>query len=281
MTSNQIIILSLLLLILLVILYDIFNKNTESFDNVKTSNNICCLYAYYEKDNDYKNNFEYFLQNGILNDVDYYIIINGKSSVILPEQENIIIFYRENKGYDFGAYSYTIPYVSKNYDYYFFMNTSVCGPYLKNSSKNWTEYFIELFNNDDVKVVGTTINIHNPNGNNVKPLSHIQSMFFCINAEYYNYLLINNFFNEDEINNMDFQTIIDTKEIGLSQIALNNNWNINCILPGYKDLDYRIITTNINESSNSHDGDPYYNYSYFEKTIDKYDVIFFKTNRKL
>ena len=75
----------------------------------------------------------------------------------------------------------------------------------------------------------------------------------------------------------DIKELIANKEIGLSQIALNKGWNINCILPKYRDLDYRTLDKDINKASR--DGDPYLENSYFGKTIDKYDVIFFKINR--
>ena len=107
--------------------------------------------------------------------------------------------------------------------------------------------------------------------------SHIQSMFFCIDKEYFNYLKNIHFFNEEELNNKDFNYIISHKEIGLSQIALNNNWNINCLLDKYKNLDYRRLNYDINPFSKN--GDPYYNNSYFGKNIKKEDVVFYKMNR--
>jgi len=287
---NQIcIILIMLIITLSIVLFYKINKRIsikkESFINhIK----ICCLYSYYEKNELYKSNFLYFLDNGILDDVDYYIIINGICTIDIPIKNNIIIFQRENKGYDFGAYSYALKYI-KEYDYYFFINTSVKGPYLKNNQKKWTEYFLELFN-DDVKVVGTSINIFDLNkfGNynlskiyhKNKPFTHIQSMFFCIDKEYLNYLNKINFFNEYELNNIqNINYIIVYKELGLSQYALNNNWNINSILDKYKNFDYRTIDNDFNNTSNY--GDPYYKNAYFGETIDKYDVIFFKNNRSL
>ena len=71
--------------------------------------------------------------------------------------------------------------------------------------------------------------------------------------------------------------VVAYKEFGLSQIALNNGWNINSILPKYKDKDYRTITSDFNFSSRN--GDPYFKNSYFGEDIDKNDVIFFKSNR--
>lgn len=259
----------LLLLFIIITIYIQYNKK-EGFD---TNNRLCCFYTYYEKDVSYKNNFEYFLKNAILDKVDYYIIINGKSSVTINSKPNIKVLHRENKGYDFGGYSYALKQLNRNYEYYFFMNTSVCGPY---GVKDWTEPFIKLFNTDDVKVVGTTINIYKVN-NTLKP--HVQSMFFCIPHDYLQYLNTKDFFNEDTINKYTMIEVINNKEVMLSSNALKNNWNINCILDKYKGLDYRMIEADINPTSR--DGDPYYKNGYFGKSIEKEEVIFFKNNRGL
>ena len=285
---NILIIASVVVTILYLILF--FNNNWK-YDTFTNENRMCCFYAYYEKNELYKNNFIYFLENGILDNVDYYIIINGESSVQIPQKSNIILYKRANKGYDFGAYSYAISKMKKEYDYYFFINTSVSGPHLKDNSKSWPTYFIELFKGN-VKLVGTTINIYSKNdfiGRDLKimynreaPFSHVQSMFFCINKEYFIHLNKINFFNEDEINKItDILELIARKEFGLSQEALKNGWNINCILPGYKDLNYLKVNKNINPTSEIAGGDPNYKNAYFGKTIDKYDVIFFKNNRNM
>ena len=55
-----------------------------------------------------------------------------------------------------------------------------------------------------------------------------------INLDYFNYLKINNFFTIDKTQHCnDIYNVIVYKEIGISQIAITNNWNINCILPLY------------------------------------------------
>jgi len=269
---------------------DLDNSDLNNSELNNNHNKICCLYVYYEKNNNYKFNFIYFLNNAILDNIDYYIIINGKNIEIplyILEKNNIKIFYRQNNGYDFGAYSHAIKKIDKEYDYYFFINTSVLGPFIPNKNKKWTDYFLELFNNNNVKVVGTSINmyrkynIQNYNLINMygkkKVFSHIQTMFFCIDNEYFNYLQNIHFFQEEELNNKDFNYVIAYKELGLSQIALNNNWNINCLLPKYKNIDYRRI--NYDKNITSRNGDPYYDKSYFGKNIRKEDVIFYKNNR--
>lgn len=251
-----------------------------------------CLYAYYEKDDLYKNNFKFFLENWIIPNVDYYIIINRNCSINIHETNNIIVYKRENKGYDFGAYSFAInniDKINKDYDYYFFMNTSVKGPYLNGNNKDWTKVFLNLFNKD-VSIVGTSINIYENNNfykfnlkdiyNKDGPFSHVQSMFFCINKDYLDYLKSINFFNEEEINNIsNIDELISYKEFGLSQNAIKKGNNINCILSKYKDLDYRLIKKDINETS--YGGDSYYKDSYFGGNIDPYEVIFYKNNRDI
>lgn len=284
----------IILVIILFLIINVFNyteynkQKIELFNNSNNNSNITCIYAYYEKNDIYKNNFKYFLDNGILDNVDYYIVINGDCSIDIPIRKNIIIYKRENKGYDFGAYSHALSKITKNYEYYFFINTSVEGPYLRNNTKQWIDYFIELFINNDTKVVGTSINIYENSNfdkynlseiyNKNKPFTHIQSMMFCIKYDYLNYLKSIDFFNEDKLNNTDnIAYIIAHKEIGLSQYAIINGWNINCILDKYKNLDYRKITNDINQHSKN--GDPYFINAYFGETINKYDVIFYKSYR--
>ena len=105
-------------------------------------------------------------------------------------------------------------------------------------------------------------------------------MFFGLDNESLKYLISINFFNEDECNNIkNINEIIAKKEFGLSQAILNNGWNINSILPKYRNLDYRILDSDINRTSKY--GDVYYKNAYFGKSVDKYDVIFYKNNRNI
>jgi hypothetical protein len=259
-------------------------------EHFASTNKICCIYAYYEKDDLYKTNLKFFLDNGILEHVDYYIIVNGECTVPIPKKDNIKVWHRGNTGFDFGAYSFALNKMTDEfYSYYFFMNTSVCGPYLKDSSKPWTDHFLELFNKD-TKLVGTSINIYPKtfiHGVSLSltdiyqkpgPYTHVQSMFFCLDYEALQFLNKLDFFNESELNKMtNIQQVIAYKELGLSQLLIKNNWNINCILPKYKNHDYRTLDHDINTTS--HFGDPYSKDKYFGGTIDKYEAIFYKTNR--
>jgi hypothetical protein len=270
---------TLLLFLSMILLIIYFIK--ENFEEI--NNKYVCIYAYYEKNNDYKENLQYFLNKGIYDNIDYFIIVNGICTLNIPKKTNIKVFYRENKGYDFGAWNYCVNNIlNRKYDYYIFLNSSVRGPYLKNKNINWLEKYLKLFNHEDVKLVGSSINIFsNDTFENIdlfeiykkkSPYTHIQSMFFILNNESYEYLKKNNFF---KIDYDDFKNTIAYKEIGMSQMILRNNWNINCILSKYRDYDYRIVKYNFNPSG----FDPYWKNSYFGKSIDPYEVIFYKNNR--
>jgi hypothetical protein len=280
----------ILILIIFFLIIILNNSNLiENFDTLNKINNstnrYVCLYAYYEKNDEYRNNLIFFLENGgIRKDVDYYIIINGKSTVDIPTYSNVNIIHRENKGFDFGAWQSVIKNnIKRPYDYYIFINSSVEGPYSVGSS--WLEHFLVLFKKDNnVKLVGTSINILESTWGDMKsihgtkpPYSHVQSMFFILNNEGFNYLYSIGFFDDEHILNEknDMSYMIINKEIMMSQLILKKNWNINSILSKYRDIDYRSLTHNINTSGE----DPYYKGAYFGNTITPDEVIFYKGYR--
>lgn len=237
-----------------------------------------CLYAYYEKNSEYKKNLSFFLQNGINNASDFVIIISGNCSVRIPKQNNIRVVVRANSGYDFGAWSEGLDLLNQNYDYYIFINTSVRGPYT--THQPWQDGFIDMLN-DDVKLVGTTINIQTAQLPLLKeqglfpPYPHVQSQVFAMDYECLMFLRDKVF---DKAPN-NFEEAIQLGELAMSNYVLKNNWNINCLLPIYHNQNYRKIDKDINMTS--HYGDPSYKNKYFGNTYTPYQVMFIKTNRDL
>jgi len=218
---NYILIIIIIIIIILILLKK--KKIIEKLTN--TEYKYVCLYAYYEKNEKYKNNFKYFINNGILDNVLYYIIINGfKCSVVIPKKQNIIVVYKDNVGYDFGAWAYCLEkYVKQKYDYYIFINTSVIGPII-NKNMNWLNEFLLLFNSKDVKLVGTSINMldnyplkqyyfNNFYKTENKLLTHVQSMFFILDYEGFKHLQNHNFFNYDKISKYSFIDLIFNYEV--------------------------------------------------------------------
>ena len=240
-----------------------------------------CIYAYYEKDAVYKENLRFFLEKGLdVPNMDYYLVINGKCTLSIPP--NVTVLNRENNGYDFGAWCHAIArYPMEKYDYVFFVNTSVRGPYSRD--KNWTKAFIKRFKGD-TKLVGTSINIGHPVVAQGTPLEgtapvypHVQSMFFCLNREGLAFLREQGFFDAASLEGKGFREVITEKEIGMSLMILNHGWNIDSVLSKYQGLDYRRVKSDINHTSVS--GDPYFNGAYFGGTISPEEAVFFKIAR--
>jgi hypothetical protein len=260
------------------------------------SNKIIVIYSYYEKNDEYIKNFQFFLNNALYDDIDYLFCINGrKCSIDIPKNNNIILLDRDNNDFDFGAYADALKTININtYDYFFFINTSVRGPFLPPNERHsirWTEPFLQLLTGD-VKLVGTSINILNAIDPEIQksmslelllekgytpPFIHVQSQLFLLNKESLNFLISKQFFNQT--NETNFNAFVALREVLMSQLILKNGWNINCILPKYQGLDYRKIKNDIN--SNSVNSDPYYPNAYFGQSIRPYDVIFIKTNRNV
>ena len=298
MKNNKIIFVIFFSCIILFCLFQVSNKKiiekmegAKINNKMKGDNKMVYIYAYYEKNDLYKKNFIHFLKNGgILDDIDYYIVINGKYTVDIPDLPNIQVINRENKGFDFGAYSHLINNLEnmKDYDYYIFSNATIIGPYVKQSDKVWIDEFIDLFNSSTttkVGIVGTSVcfisreqlptNIFNDDESD---RYFVQSQFFMLTSDYFHFLKKINFFNEQLMNETIFQNVL-YEEIKMSTHALTNGWNINCYLNKYKDLDFVNLRQDINPTSFG--GDSYYKNRYFGNTIDKYDVIFLKNKRFL
>ena len=254
-------------------------------------NKTLVIYSYFEKNDEYIKNFKFFLDNGIYDEIDYIFCINGhQCSIDIPKKSNIKIITRDNIDFDFGAYQDALKTINiDTYLYFFFINTSVRGPFLPLDKRStlWTKYFIDLLSND-VKLVGTTINMFDPkieklddpiylliNKGFKPPFTHVQSQFFLLDIEGLKYLISQDFFNQPS--EPDFWKFILLREVLMSQLILKNGWNINCILPKYQGLNYRTLKYNINPTTG--EGDPYYPNAYFGNTIKPYDVIFIKTNR--
>ena len=269
-----------------------FVPERTSNDTFVSDSEDVFIYNYYEKDHMYKENYKYFLQHVVSNpdnrDIDFFIVINGTSTVSAPSLPNVSVIHRQNKGYDFGAYSHCVTHhIKRKYKYYIFMNTSMRGPFPTHI--NWRKEFKSLFHTN-VKLVGVSINMLEREQlrewgeqaymhfQHKKMTTHVQSMFFMLDHEAFDYLQKHKkfFADEEELNMcLDMFEIIVKKEIGLSQYILENGWNINAILPKYRNKNYLTLDHNINPSC----FDPYFSNCYWGKDIQPEEAIFHKISR--
>jgi hypothetical protein len=149
---------------------------------------------------------------------------------------------------------------------------------------SWTIPFINLLK-DDVKLVGTTINLTDGININNKDFlfdkqnyyAHVQSQMFATDLECLKFLISKGIF--DLLIEKHFLKFIILKEVGMSYHVLKNNWNISCLLPEYQNIDYRTLNVDFNPTSIN--GEMNYKNAYFNRTLHPYEAIFIKTNRNL
>lgn len=277
----------ILLIILSVILIILFflKTNIEKWESFSRFKNIV-FYCYYEKNQEYKDNLKFFLHKGIDPENYYVFIINGDITVDIPLSKNIRVITRPNIGYDFGAYSDALKIINTDeYDYIFFINTSVRGPFLPTYFKDkWTKPFIDMIN-DKTKLVGTTICISNDHQHmNMwkPPYPHVQSMMFAMDQECLQFFKYKGLFNQQY--EEDIVKLIARFELTMSMLVLSNGWNIGCLVKEYKDIDYNNINDfpgRKDQLNIEHNGDINYPMGCFGRTPHPFEIIFIKTNRDM
>ena len=255
------------------------------------SNNVLVLYHYFEKDQSYIDNFAHFLRFGYDSSLNYLIIVAGEYSIELPALDNIEYLFTENRNFDYGGYCAAIKNLDLwwRYDFYFFINSSVRGPFLLGyCNQKWTELFIEKFS-DDVGIVGSVISItprehsiakmyckkYGVLDRNEQFLGHVQTTCYVLSRAVLSQLIEGGFYEGVDDLNKD-ETVRDY-EIRLSQLILDMGLNLQCMLPEYNQIDYREALADINPRSR--EGDSGFEGSYFGRSAHPYETIFIKTSR--
>jgi len=226
------------------------------------------IYAYYEGNANYKMNLLYFLKNGYLSHVNYTFVINGLSTVEFPQRDNITVIRRENTGFDFQGYYHGLLSLKKRNllqptRYNLFLNCTVRGPFLPSYANRhiyWYTPFLDLLNHDQTKSGGSTINGY--------PTPHVQTYAFIMDYETVTYLLDKNFFKVCKTRG----ECIKEQEIALSQTIVAKGWNINCLVPEYRDLDYRNQVATVSKK------DIISAKEILGRDLVPYEVVFIKTN---
>ena len=242
-----------------------------------TKNNVV-IYTYYKSpSSDYNLKFytEQELKRNNCSSCDYIIVINGhKCDIDIPVSDNVTVLKRDNTGFDFGGHAYALDYLkrnNKNYRYYFFMNSGVIGPIIKDydieHTQHWSQKFIDKITNK-VKLVGTTIVcLPKVDAGGLGP--KVEGFFFMTDNIGLKLLL-----KQDTIfcNHVNKYSAIVNGEYGLSNCMFRNGYSIDCMLTMYKDIDW---TDKINWGCNNNQH-PSRKNSFYGKSIDPYEVIFHK-----
>jgi hypothetical protein len=244
---------------------------TQNPIKTKAKPKTLVLYVFHE----FHARVQHFIDHAIFKDdsVDFIIICNNKN-IVFDCPDYVRRLYRDNTGYDFGAWSDGLltDDLYREYDHFIFVNSSVVGPFLPSYSANkkWTDIYLENLKGD-VKLFGSTINscIHYLK----QILFHVQSYIFAMDKETLEYLFDCEIFSMTN-NSNDYHEVILKKEIGMSQAILRNNWNIGSLLPHYRGADFRDPGAMRQEILDDIAFQQYYNVLWNE-----YDVVFVKGNR--
>ncbi len=218
-----------------------------------------------------------FIKNCIFykDNIDFIVISNGDNTYLdLPDY--VKFFKRENIGFDFGGWSDALLTndLYKNYNKFIFVNSSVSGPFLPSYYKGkWTDVYLEELKYNNIKLFGSTINtMENPRNK-----AHVQSYIFSLEKEALEYLIEKKIFTKEKY----VETLteaIETREIAMSRLIIENNWNIGCLLPIYKNIDFTFKNSTPQEYNIPYEEDLMY--EHFRNILwSEYQLVFIKGNR--
>jgi hypothetical protein len=204
--------------------------------------------------------------------IDYIIVVNGHTcNVALPKLSNLKVIYRDNVGFDFGGHKAALDSLNgKQYDYYFFMNSGVLGPFLPEThpkDMHWTELFIKRITNK-VKLVGTSIYCI-PDSHPEYKGPHVEGFCFMTDSIGLQIFLDqkNIFYNhESKVN------AIHSGEYGLTECIFKRGYTIDCMLKKYQGVDW-LDKQNMNFNSGE---PPSRKGKYFGESIDPFEAVFHK-----
>jgi hypothetical protein len=249
---------------------------------------IATIYHYYELNETYKENFVFFLNTAIIDQIEYFFYISGSCTVELPKLANAQYINIENKNNDFGGVvEFSKNRNSLNFDRYIFVNSSMRGPFMPSYySSSWHEAFTSKLTNK-IAMVGSSINLlplESFHSDYFKkffdfdpPYIHVQTTAYALSSKGYRLLLKKGFF--DVTQNLKKNDVISQYEILLSQIILNNGLSISSILPTQEE--FSISKRTVNYKGTTKNGDSLYKSAFYGRTLSPIESIFIKTNRDL
>jgi len=235
------------------------------------------LYVFHQ----FNDRVQHFIDHALFEapDVDFVFMCNDPEFDIashLPEY--CTSFNRENKGYDFGAWSDLLlkhGYAQANYDTFLFANSSIKGPFMaKHPGQRWTDVFRDGLT-EDIKLFGVTINCA---VDRIDPATqtHLQSYLFAMKKPTLENLIEDGLFSETYV--ATFDEAIRNKEVAMSRMVIKRGGNIGSTLSYYKGIDWRSNNLQFSEYNVLFRGDVMYpQFMYQLWTPD--ELVFVKGNR--
>lgn len=251
------------------------------------SDRVAVIYHYFEVDDEYRDNFLFFLNTGINDEAQYFIYISGTCSVNLPVLPNVEVIYIENKNFDFGA---QCQFSKRNdcleYDAYIFINSSMRGPFLPEyHTRAWQSVFTERLK-EKVALVGSSINLLPEDSETslqfakmteyAAPFIHVQTTAYAMSSTAYRMMRDLGFYNIDC--HLTKLGAICYYELGLSQEIIKRGFKIASILPTYDE--FCLENKSSVYETNLKNGDPTNKSVFYGRSASPFEVLFVKPKRR-
>ncbi|GAQ90930.1 hypothetical protein KFL_007030030 [Klebsormidium nitens] len=209
-------------------------------------------YVFSDTDPEYRLNLLHFLNHITYNrdPADYVIIMNGgkPDDFELPEvPPNVRFLAHPNECFDMGTHGWVLSGNAtelgldiKSYKYILFLNSSVRGPYLPTYllqgplAQPWHALLTANINND-IKLVGPTINCQSFRANDPDRKPHVQSYCMATDQVGLGIMLEKGVLSCKQ----GWVDAIVTGELAASKVLLNEGYNIASLLTKYRGLDWR------------------------------------------
>eukprot|EP00775_Hariotina_reticulata_P012780 gene12780-12909_t len=220
---------------------------------LSTGRDHVLLYAFSYTDPEFLHNLEYFVQEAVEGDTlaDHIIIVQEGPTlkrVPLPElPPHARYVSHHNECYDWGTYGWLLLRSGlvnmEQYRYFFFINSSVRGPYLPAYAKghvHWMSAFTSKLT-DTVKLVGSTIScegspLHGHQRGRWRRNPHVQSYAVATDAVGLHLLIGDQHVFACHKDRWD---TIYYSELGSSKCILDAGYNIDSLMLRYQGVDWR------------------------------------------
>jgi len=229
-----------------------------------------CVYATHT----HSFNLDFFIKYGLVpdDDIDFHIVLNNpQMKLVAPHAQ---ITNRPNHNGDFGAWAHILLEQMpdgqprwKQYQKFLLLNSTIRGPFFPvwHTDKHWVKLFTDRLNKQD-KLIGITIGWDNypPRVNSMLLTLDEISMQLAIDA---------NIFSKEEPK-LSHQQLIEQKEVAISQVILDSNYNIGCMLKALHGIDFR-------QDRTIRDYSFFLRYHYYGVDVHPYETIFIKTKNQV
>lgn len=239
-------------------------------------------FHFHHKNPVYLDNLVFFLTVAPHPGLELHVVTTAPLPVALPPSDAVRVHETRNENGDYGGFSELLrqedPQESVTR---IFLNCSVRGPFAAEPSEEvsalpWDRRLTDLLN-DRTPLVGASVNVLGPRDAHGALRPHVQTYCYAMSPEGFRQLRAEGFFAPRPA--MTRRALIETYEIGMSRIFLDRGARIDCVLAGYRGLDFGALTADPNPQSRG--GDPLARRAFFGRTVTPADVPFFKTERHL